>query len=235
MGFGSWIKETLSDFTELFYPRLCVCCDNVLAKGEDFICLDCRSRLAYTRRHEEKGNRSEQRFYGRVKVEMATAFLYFEKGNLTQRILHGIKYRGFSHLGEAMGFQFGSELKGGRWEDIDILIPVPLHPDKLKQRGYNQAECIANGIGKALGKPVVADVLYRKTANATQTKKTAEERRENVRNLFATHNTAQASGKHIAIVDDVMTTGATLEACAKAFDGCNVRISMLALASAENR
>lgn len=233
MRLGSWLAESFSDFTQLFYPRLCVCCENVLAKGEEQICLDCRNKLAYTHLHEVKGNSFEQRFYGRVKVEMATTFLYFEKGNLTQKILHGIKYRGFKSLGESMGFQFGSELKGGRWKDIDLLVPVPLHPDKLKIRGYNQAECIADGIGKVLGKPIVTDVLYRKTANATQTKKTAEERRENVKDIFAAHNMGKVEGKHIAIVDDVLTTGATLEACAKAFADCNVRISMIALASAE--
>ena len=233
MKLGSWIKDTLSDFTQLFYPRLCVCCDNVLARGEDSICLDCRTRLAYTHRHEEKGNSFEQRFYGRVKVEMATTFLYFEKGNLTQKLLHGIKYRGFSQLGEALGYQFGSELKGGRWEVIDLLIPVPLHHDILKVRGYNQAECIARGIGQSLGKPVVTDVLYRKTANTTQTKKTAEERRENVKDIFSAHNLDKVENRHIAIVDDVLTTGATLEACAKSFSGGNVKISMMALASAE--
>ncbi|MCQ2206898.1 MAG: ComF family protein [Paludibacteraceae bacterium] len=233
MRLGSWLTDLLSDFSQLFYPRLCVCCDNVLAKGEEHICFDCRCKLAHTHLHETKGNSFEQRFYGRVKVEMATTFLYFEKGNLTQKILHGIKYRGFNNLGEAMGIEFGAVLKGGRWEQIDYLIPVPLHPDKLKVRGYNQAECIANGIGKALEKPVVTDVLYRKAANTTQTKKTAEERRENVKNIFAAHNLNKVEGKHIAIVDDVLTTGATLEACAKAFGDCNVRISMIALASAE--
>lgn len=233
MKLGSWIKDTLSDFTQLFYPRLCVCCDNVLARGEDLICLDCRARLSYTHRHEEEGNSFEQHFYGRVKVEMATTFLYFEKGNMTQKLLHGIKYRGFSQLGEALGYQFGTELKGGRWEDIDLLVPVPLHPDKLKVRGYNQAECIARGIGQSLGKPVVTDVLYRKTANTTQTKKTAEERRENVKDIFATRNLDKVESRHIAIIDDVLTTGATLEACAKAFSGANVKISMMALASAE--
>lgn len=233
MKLGSWIKDTLSDFTQLFYPRLCVCCDNVLARGEDLICLDCRTRLSYTHRHEEEGNSFEQRFYGRVKVEMATTFLYFEKGNMTQKLLHGIKYRGFSQLGEALGYQFGTELRGGRWEDIDLLVPVPLHPDKLKVRGYNQAECIARGIGQSLGKPVVTDVLYRKTANTTQTKKTVEERRENVKDIFATRNLDKVESRHIAIIDDVLTTGATLEACAKAFSGVNVKISMMALASAE--
>lgn len=233
MALGRWLAETLSDFSQLFYPRLCVCCENTLAKGEEHICFDCHSKLAHTHLHETKGNSFEQRFYGRVKVKMATTFLYFEKGNLTQKILHGIKYRGFSRLGEEMGTQFGLALKGGRWEDIDLLIPVPLHPDKLKVRGYNQAECIANGIGQALGKPIVTDVLYRKTANTTQTKKTAEERRENVKNIFATHNLEKVAGKHIAIVDDVLTTGATLEACANAFGECGVRISMMALASAE--
>lgn len=224
-----WIK----DFTELFYPRLCINCGEHLGDGEDMICFDCQSKLAHTHLHETPGNTFEQRFYGKVKVEMATTFLYFEKGNMTQQILHGIKYRGFYHLAEIMGNQFGTEMKGGRWEDIDLLIPVPLHPKKMKVRGYNQAEWIADGIAQILGKPVVTDVLYRKVANTTQTKKTAEERRENVKNIFAAHNLEKVEGKHIAIVDDVLTTGATLEACANAFKGCNVRISMLALASAE--
>lgn len=227
------VKAYLSDFVQLFYPKLCVCCEEKLSEGEEMICLDCQSKLAHTRQHETRGNTFEQRFYGRVRVEMASTYLYFEKGNISQKILHGIKYRGYTDLGVMMGRQFGYELKGGRWEDIDLLIPVPLHPTKFKARGYNQAELIANGIALELGKPVVTDVLYRKVANATQTKMTADERRENVKDLFAAHNLQKVEGKHIAIVDDVLTTGATLEACAHAFKGCDVTISMLALASAE--
>lgn len=233
MGMGNWLKDYLQDFVQLFYPKLCVNCGDHLGDGEDMICFDCLSKLAYTHLHEIPGNTFEQRFYGRGRIEMATTYLFFEKGNISQGILHNIKYRGLYRLAEIMGNHFGAELKGGRWEDIDVLIPVPLHPKKLQIRGYNQAEWIAKGIGQTLDKPVITDILFRTTANETQTKKTAEERQENVKGIFTAHNLDKIIGKHIAIVDDVLTTGATLESCANAFRGCDVKISILALASAE--
>ena len=228
------ISKICSAFLQLFYPKLCAACGRPIGDGETHICRHCISQLSHTWLHEEKDNLMEQRFYGRADIAFATAYLFFEKGNITQALLHRIKYDGFSNMGVDMGKAFGQELKNGRWEDIDFLVPVPLHPKKLQKRGYNQSECIAKGIGETLGKKVITDVLIRTQNNTSQTKKNAEERRMAVADIFATQNLHKVEGKHIAIVDDVVTTGSTIEACIKAFDRANIKISVLALACVEN-
>ena len=235
MPFTHRFRDIFSGFFSLLYPKLCVNCSNVLQEGEGDLCTACMIKLPRTRLHEVAGNEIESRFYGKVDIACASAFLYFEKGNMTQHILHAIKYHGNTRLAEQMGGYFGGELQGGRFTAADMLIPVPLHPKKLKLRGYNQSECICNGIGRVLGIPVITTVLYRTVANATQTKKSRMERWQNVQGIFKAHNTDIVEGKHIIIVDDVLTTGATLEACIHAFDNIkDLKISLLALAAAVN-
>jgi ComF family protein len=168
------------------------------------------------------------RFAGRVPVERATSFAYFTHEGLLQHLLHGLKYDGKKDIGLYLGRQLGYDLQQLGWEKgIDAIVPVPLHAEKLSARGYNQAALIAEGMGKVLGIPVLENVLVRVKNTESQTKKTREERIENMQAAFEPVNAEKINGKHLLLTDDVLTTGATLEACSQALlQGNNVRISI---------
>lgn len=222
------------DLLNLFYPATCCGCGEALVKGEKHLCLSCIASLPRTNFHDMSDNTIEQRFFGKVKIEYATSFLHFEKKTITQRLLHEIKYDGKKELGKMLGQFFGSELKRSRLDAIDIVIPVPLHPNKLKSRGYNQSEWIAMGITETMGKPLVTDALTRDVETNTQTRKNAFERWENVDGIFRVALPEKVKGKHVLIIDDVVTTGSTIEACAAELlkiEG--VTVSAAALAAAE--
>ena len=235
--FPSSVIAALSALRDLIFPQNCIICGNALQEGTENICLDCMMDLPLNSSHETYGNDIEKRLWSKErlvarKIEFATSYLLYDKGNSTSKILHSIKYHGNQKLAIQMGRYFARELKGGRWDGIDCLIPVPLHPKKFKKRGYNQSECICDGLSDVLGKPTITDVLVRNVANETQTKKNAQDRWANVQGIFSAKNTEKIVGMHIAIVDDVLTTGATIEACIAAFDGIkNIKISVLTLAS----
>ena len=219
------LRSWLDDFASLFFPRLCVCCGGGMNKAERDVCTDCLCSLPRTRMHEVEANLVEVRFFGRVDVFLATSFLFFEKDTVVQKLLHEIKYHDNPQLAERLGLMFGTELKGGR--------PVPLHEKRLKQRGYNQSEQIANGIAKALGKPVALNVLARTKGNETQTKKGAYERWENVHGIFSMVNAELVQGKHVLLVDDVLTTGATIEACVEALASAKTTVSVATIATVQ--
>ena len=225
-------REIFSDFVSLFFPHLCAACREYSGKSE--LCPECQRKINEVRATDFHQSEFAQRLSYGKKIEMATAYLYFEKGGTTQDVLHAIKYHQGYRLGRMMGQQFGNELKGTSMEQIDCLLPVPLHPTRLKERGYNQAEWICKGIADITGIPIETDVLYRHHANATQTKKGREDRWENTHNLFRARNLDKIKGKHVAIVDDVVTTGATLGACISALGTCDAKISVMALAIAVN-
>ena len=223
----------LHDFTALFYPNLCVGCEKNLYRDEKHLCLNCLTQLPRTNYHQIKENVIEKRFYGRAEIQYASTFLYFEKEIITQKLLHEIKYRGKKELGEQLGALFGSQLANSHFNEVDIIIPVPLHPNKLRIRGYNQSEWIAKGIAKTMQKPLVNNVLKRIIENPTQTSKGVYERWENTTGIFESENTDLLENKHLLLVDDVLTTGSTLEACIvplKEIQG--VKISIVALAAA---
>lgn len=164
--------------------------------------------------HLQANNQIEQRFWGKVPVEKATAFFYFGKGSKYQHLLHKLKYKGCKEIGEVLGCYAAADLlEAGIFKDIDIIIPVPLHPQKMQKRGYNQSEYIARGLSKVLNKPYDTVHLYRAKENATQTKKSVFERYQNTQGIFAVKQPEDLAGKHILIVDDVLTTGSTLENC----------------------
>jgi ComF family protein len=191
------------------------------------------TQLPRTNYHQIKGNVVEKRFYGKVEIEYASTFLYFEKEIITQKLLHGIKYKGRKELGEKLGALFGSQLANTHFNEADMIIPVPLHPNRLRKRGYNQSEWIAKGIAKTMQKPLLNNVLKRIIENPTQTSKGVYERWENTNGIFESENAELIENKHLLLVDDVLTTGSTLEACIiplKKIEG--VKISIVALAAA---
>lgn len=220
--------------TELLFPRLCVVCGDKLIEQEQWICLHCLHHIPRTNFHLNPENPVAQLFYGRVQVEFATSFFYFSKGSKYQTLLHNLKYKGMKELGEEIGKHFGIDLlQSSDFSSVDLICPVPLHSQKEKKRGYNQSWWIASGIARQLNKPVSADNLKRITATETQTRKSRFERWTNVEGIFELSNPEEFSGKHILLVDDVVTTGSTLEACAQAIlSKSTARVSIATLATA---
>jgi len=228
------MNSSFENFLELFFPRLCIVCGEKLLRQERFICLKCLLHLPRTDFQLPGDTTMEQLFYGRVPVESAFAYFEFKKGSNYRKILHQMKYQGQKEIGEYFGERFAAELlQTGSLSHPDYLCPVPLHPKKERKRGFNQSYHIALGLSGQLHVPVLKDNLRRIANTGTQTRKSRYERWENMENMFEVINPDLFNGKHIALVDDVVTTGATLEACAAAIlSCCDTRISMLTLAMA---
>lgn len=204
----------INDFMSLIYPRTCEACEQVLFEHEQFICNACQVTLPKSNYHLNPNNPIIMALGGRVPVKNATCLFEFEKQGRVQKLLHVLKYEDQQALGEFMGKQFYQRLTSSSFfEGIDVIVPVPLHPNKLKQRGYNQSACFAKGISDASGIPVNTSVLQRSGETSTQTKKKKFERWENVGSVFTLTDHAFFQNKHILLVDDVITTGATIEGC----------------------
>jgi len=209
------MPRLLNDLLGLFYPELCVTCGERLISQEKYVCMRCWSDLPVTNFHFEPDNKVAQLFWGRTKVEYAVSFYLFRKGSKYQKLIHFLKYEGLKELGYEAGVRFGNRLANSpEFQSVDLIVPVPLHKRKLRKRGYNQSEWIARGLSESLGKPVSTENLYRKTFTSTQTQKNRIERWQNVKDVFGVNQPEEFSEKHILLVDDVVTTGATLEACA---------------------
>ena len=224
----------LEDFIALLLPRTCEICGNSLFKNEELICIRCLGHLPYTKWHQDSENPLHAIFWGKVPIEGVTAMFYFHRGNRVQKLLHKLKYQGGKELGKWVGKRYGNQLKNSEtFKDVDIIIPVPLHPKKQKMRGYNQSEQFAIGLATSMNVIIDTESLYRKVASETQTRKTRTERWENVKDIFAVKKPENLVGKHILLVDDVITTGSTLEACARVLlELPDVRISVAAIAAA---
>lgn len=202
------------DFLNLFFPRLCAGCSVTLFRNENLICTRCLYHLPRTGYHRWRNNPVEVLFWGRVQIVYGTAGFFFQKKGHFQHMIHAMKYQGLKELGKELGKLMGYDLANSVFSETDLIIPVPLHPSKLKKRGYNQSEWIALGLGEALHKPVYRDILVRVIANETQTRKSRFDRWKNVENIFRISKPWLIQGKHILLADDVITTGATLESCA---------------------
>jgi len=202
------------DLFSLVFPQVCPACGNNLYIQENSICTKCLYELPRTNFHLNKDNEVARLFWGRVKLEAATSYYFYYKGSKFQNIIHQFKYKGQKHIGFYLGRLFGADLKNTIFSEIEIIHPVPLHYKKLKRRGFNQSEYIALGISESLNKPVITDAVYRAADIETQTIKGRYERWENIEGVFKIRNFNKLENKHILIVDDVVTTGSTLEACA---------------------
>lgn len=229
--------QLADDFIGLVYPRLCVVCNANLVKGEDGFCIACEAELPRT--FDELNpveNPAAKVFWGRFPLEAAAACFVFKGEGKVQELVHKLKYNGRKDAGIAAGKYFGSILKDiSPFLTGNLIVPVPLHEDKLQTRGYNQAACFAQGLSEAMHIPYDEKTLIRLKATASQTRKNREERWENVGEVFSVPAKKQLEGKHIIIVDDVITTGATIEACVLPFlDIPGVRISVVSLAAARD-
>ncbi len=222
------LTELKEGFLQLFYPRLCEGCSKPLIAAEEVLCIGCAPLLPETGYHSLADNETALRFAGRVPFQYATSFAYFTDDSLLQHLLHGLKYKGKQEIGRYLGARFATSLGTTSWfSSVDAIVPVPLHPTKLAERGYNQSTVIGQAMVGTHGSRLKGDILKRKRDTESQTRKTRAERAENMAGAFVVNNPATMSGKHILIIDDVLTTGATIEACAHALMAIeNVKISI---------
>lgn len=225
----------LQDILHLFFPKICITCESKLLQSEKIICTLCRHDLPIICYKDYKDNKITKAFYGRIPIEKANSFLFYRKDGKTKDLIHALKYKGNQEVGTFIGNWFGSILKkSNEFTDIDCIIPVPLHPKKQKKRGYNQLTTFGITLSKHLEKPYIDDFLIRISTSKTQTFKQRFERFSNNDTKFSIPNLSTLKNKHIIVIDDVITTGATLESCCKELlHAENIKISIVTMAYTE--
>lgn len=229
------MQRILYDFLNLFYPAVCLACGTHLLRHEKTICTHCYVRLPKTQYHLELNNPIARIFWGRAPVVSATAYFHFEKQSNVQNLIHNLKYKGHQEIGITIGEMMGEELLASEiYGKIEAILPVPLHPAKQQLRGYNQASAFAEGLSLGMGLPFYDNVLLRKVFTQTQTRKTRIERWQNVAEAFVVDTAPLGNAKNLLLVDDVITTGATFEACTQALMNSvgNAKVYVSAMASA---
>ena len=226
-------KSMLNDFLSLIFPKVCYACGKSLLKSEDCICTFCLYELPKTNFHLYNDNHVVKLFWGRTNIYSASSLYSFSKGSKVQHLIHQLKYRGEKEIGITLGKQYGNELKNAPlFSSANMVIPVPLHPKKLKKRGYNQSETFAQGIAESMQIENGSKFLIRTHASETQTRKSRFARWENIEEIFQVVSPEKILGKHILLVDDVVTTGSTLEACAnKILEVTDTKVSVATIAS----
>ena len=229
------LRTFFADALHIFFPHNCAGCGSDIITAEHFLCIQCVSRLPHTGFEKITPNPIENIFRGRLSLQAASSQFYFSKGHLVQYLIHQLKYKGNRQAGEYLGAIMGRALKdSGCFTGIDYLVPLPLYADKEYKRGYNQSEIICNGMQAAMQVPVHPKNVIRKRYTETQTKKHRAERWQNVEESFAVLNPEELKGRHILLVDDVITTGATIEACGQAIldiPGTSLSVATLAAAA----
>lgn len=222
----------IKDVFELFFPRQCVCCKQSLTHHENIVCTLCKHHLPLTKFSEISKNELEKSFYGRIPLQAGTALFYFKKRGNVQQIIHHLKYKNRQEIGVFTGKWLAEEIKNGnRFSTIDVVVPVPLQKEKLKKRGYNQVAVFGKTLSKELHCEYCDNVLKRVKSVNSQTHKNRIERWENVKNSFSITDSNYFNNKHILLIDDVITTGATLEACYLALSkSTNSKISIASIA-----
>ncbi|MEG1903495.1 MAG: phosphoribosyltransferase family protein [Bacteroidales bacterium] len=227
--------KTLHKLRSLFFPNNCLMCGTLLANQEDCFCLHCAAKLPRTHFHRQPGNPAEQLFYGKCDIERAVSFCYFEKGSRFRKVIHQFKYNDSPRTAFRLGAFYAQELSRTHWQlPVDLIHPVPLHWSKQLKRGYNQSEWIARGLAKTWQKPLHTHITRKQLSTTSQTRKSLYDRYLNTQGSFRLCEPTLLTGKHILLVDDVLTSGSTLEACAHAIhQAAGVKISILTLGFAE--
>jgi ComF family protein len=230
----NYLYDLWDDFISLLFPRKCYACGSHLVRNESLICTECYVVIPRTNYHTLTDNPVAQLFWGRCMIEKAAAFSYYNKGSRIRKLIHNLKYKGIRELGYDLGRIYGLSLdSSGFMDDIDLIIPVPLHPEKKQIRGYNQSEIISFGIADAAHLPVEVNSLVRTIVSATQTKRSRYERWTNVEGIFEVIDPQAIMRKHVLLVDDVITTGSTIESCVnELLKTEGVKVSVVALAFA---
>lgn len=226
----------IKDVFELFFPRQCVCCKQILTRNERVVCTFCKHELPLTKFSKVSKNELEKSFYGRIPLQAGTALFYFKKAGKVQQIIHHLKYKNRQEIGIFAGQWLAEKIKKGkRFLNIDVIVPVPLQKEKFKKRGYNQVATFGKTLAKELNCEYCEDVLKRISVKTSQTHKNRMERWENVKNSFKATAPNYFTNKHILLIDDVITTGATLEACYIALSNSkNSKISVASIAFTQN-
>lgn len=228
------VQQFLISVLDLVYPKLCLACGNNLPPLNDLLCVMCQYDLPETRQHEQLENAFTEVFWGRVPIVCGAALYFFSKSGRVQQLIHQLKYKNRPEIGQKLGEYYGRQLVlQPHFQELDAVVPVPLHPKKKHQRGYNQAEAFGKGLAKGMQLPIWPYALRRSTYTTTQTKKSREDRLGNVQRAFLLNQAKRLQNKHILLVDDVLTTGATLEACASlivTLEGAKVSLVTLAIA-----
>jgi ComF family protein len=208
------IKTVIDSLTHLFFPHICAGCASDVINKNQLLCLACMEKLPLTNYHAHADNPVEKTFWGRIPLNHATSYLYFTKDSIVQQLMHQFKYKGNQEIGLYFGRKMGSALStAARVGKPDLLVPLPLHPKRQQKRGYNQAEVLCRGMAESMGIPVLEHVVTRASQTQTQTHKNRESRWQNMEGKFVLKDPSALENKHVILVDDVITTGATLEAC----------------------
>lgn len=238
--FLNFIKYTpykmIQEFINLFFPKVCAGCDSLLLSGENVICTTCRHEIPQTNHHLIYNNESFQKFYGKVPVEFVVSFLYFHKRGIVQRLIHNLKYKGCESVGTVIGDWFSGQIAPlVAMHEVDEIIPVPLHPKRLRKRGYNQLTAFGRSLSENLKIPYNDQLLRRVTHSKTQTRKNLLHRIEmSQTTIFDASAMQQDHNMHFLLIDDILTTGSTLEACARVLLRIpGARISIVTIAFAE--
>ena len=226
--------KLLKSLINLLFPRVCAACGTLLLEGEDTVCTTCRFLLPKTGYEQHSDNPLAQIFYGQMPFNAVMAEFFFSKTGKVQHLIHGLKYHHCRENGIFLGQEIGkSLLQASDYQGIEFIVPIPLHPKKEKRRGYNQSHVIAEGISEIMNIPIAENCLVRRVFTDTQTKKSREDRWQNVKDIFEVKNPEKLKGKHVLLVDDVLTTGATLLSAGKSLlqvEGIKISVATAACA-----
>ena len=223
------IHQIGRSLTHLFFPQTCYGCGSDLVSDEQLLCLHCLYQLPHTDFQLRSNNPVERIFWGRLRVHQAAGIFYLTKDSMLERLMYQLKYKGKKEVGIYCGRMMGQSIRETSFATVDALVPLPLFPSKERKRGYNQASLLCEGIASVINKPVWKHAVQRATVTQTQTRKNRIERWENMKGRFNISDAAALSGKHVLLVDDVITTGATLEACGTELAEAGATVSVVTL------